>query len=562
MKRSDATRWILRQTKRYLPTIFIMSLCSALSSFSLIALALLSRALIDTATGDATGNFGLYCYLLFGVIALQVALNIAHSALRLRAEGKLQIALKTRLFKQMTTKKYRSFSQYHSGDLLNRFTSDVDIVVSGVTTLIPGTVSLFTKLIAGVVTLLALSPFYAILVLAIGLIFPILGRLISRPYKHLHKEMVQAQGVVRSFLQECFQNIVLVKSFPSRQPVDDRLARDMKTHYRLKLKRGAISIASSAGLYLLFTLGYYVTMVWGAKGIATGALSYGTLMAFLQIIAQLRAPMQNVSNLVPQFYSTTASAERLMELEQLSEEPERLPDDRLQALIESFSGISAEHLSFSYSKKRAVIIDSTFFVRRGTLTAITGLSGAGKSTLFRLLLGLYEPDAGSLSVECGGKKLATNATIRGLFAYVPQGNMILSGTIRDNIAFCNPTASEARIRQAVETAVMAEFVDRLPQGLDTMLGERGIGLSEGQIQRIAIARALVSDAPVLLLDECTSALDNKTETALLENLLALKDRTVLFISHRAYTIAECEAELHLENGHFTLNSSADASLDV
>ncbi len=552
MNRTHTLRWIYGRVRRFLPAVVLISLLGALASLSGVALALLSRSLLDIATGARTGSFRGTALLLFAVIAGQILIQIAGSALQLVVEGRLQMSLRAHLFGKLTEKAHVGVSGYHSGDLLNRFTGDIDAVVGGVVSMLPGAISLVTRLVAGLTALFLLNAAVAGLTLAVGLLFPLVGRLVSRRYKHLHKEMRQADGVVRSFLQECFQNLVLLKSFPSREPIEARLSDKMRRHYRILLRRGALSIFSGAGLFALFTLGYYLVLAWGAQRILPGAMTYGTLMAFLQIVAQLRAPLQNVSGLIPQFFSMTASAERLIELETLPDEPARRAGEALDKLCRDFTALCAEGLTFAYETGKPVISDTSFTLQRGSVTAITGLSGAGKSTLFRLLLGLYEPTAGSLCVLCGEEKLPTDAAVRGLFAYVPQGNLILSGTIRDNLSFCNPDASPERIEQAVEAAVMTEFVAELPDGLDTVLGERGLGLSEGQLQRISIARALVTDAPVLLLDECTSALDATTERRLLANLRKLPGRTVLFISHRPFTAAECDQVLHLEDGRFTL----------
>ena len=279
-------------------------------------------------------------------------------------------------------------------------------------------------------------------------------------------------------------------------------------------------------------------------------MDYGTLTAFLQIVSQIQSPFLTASGLISSVYSALASAERLMEIEQLPFEKTDKGFD-VGAAYEAAEGIRAHALAFRYDA-RPIIQSGDFFLPKGSLTAITGTSGTGKSTLFRLLLGLYTPNAGTLSLQTADGEILLDASTRALFAYVPQGNFLLSGTIRENIKFINPAISDAKMEEAARAACIYDFISRLPDGFDTVLGERGSGLSEGQMQRIAIARALCADAPVLLLDECTSALDSETEEAVLRNIAALKTKTVLFISHKNAAFSFCDTHLSIDDGVFRL----------
>jgi ATP-binding cassette subfamily B protein len=288
-------------------------------------------------------------------------------------------------------------------------------------------------------------------------------------------------------------------------------------------------------------------LVWGATAISKNAITYGTLTAFLQLVSQVRAPLQNISGILPQYYSAMASAERLMTIENLESEPESIGETELSELKENFQKVSIKNLAFSYDDE-IILKNCSFEFERGKITAITGESGSGKSTLFKLLLGLYEPLGGSLNFN---DDIPINSSTRGMFAYVPQGNMILSGTIRENITLCNPDVNEEEIIKAAKTAAIYDFITTLPDGFDTVLSERGAGLSEGQIQRLSIARALLFDAPILLFDEATSALDEQTETTLLSNIKELPDKTVLFITHRNTSISVCDSIIHVKDKIFT-----------
>ena len=266
----------------------------------------------------------------------------------------------------------------------------------------------------------------------------------------------------------------------------------------------------------------------------------------VQLISQLRAPLQNVSGILPQYYSALASAERLIELEKTEDEKPPLEKESADRLKDNFESLEINGLCFGYGRE-AVIENCSFKIEKNKITAVTGESGSGKSTLFKLILGLYSPTAGSITVN---GKIPVDASVRGLFAYVPQGNMVLSGTVKDNITLCNPDVDEERLINAAKAAEIYDYISSLPDGFDTVLSERGAGLSEGQIQRISIARALLTEAPVLLLDEATSALDETTETHVLENIKAMSAKTVVFITHRNTSLKVCDRIIRVENKKF------------
>lgn len=541
-------KWVYRQSKRYIPAVIAISVLGAVISVGYVLLALFSRDVIDIATGEKNGSLLKSGTALLGVVIFQVLANAANSVISVRINGRMTISLRNRLFSALMNKKYPTIASHHSGDLLNRFTSDVDVVISGVTSIIPNTLSTITKIIAGIGTLIALNGYLAIIVFILGISVPAIGRAINKRYKYLHKECQRTEGMSRSFLQECFQNTVVIKSFISELPFLKKLNQYMLENYRLKIKRNNITLLASICLFAFFSVGYYGVLLWGAGQIAAGAITYGTLTAFLQLISQLRAPLQNVSGIMPQYYSMIASAERLIEIEKGESEQPPETEHRLEAVKSAFKTIEARGIDFAYDDEQ-ILKNCSFSIERGKITAITGESGSGKSTLFKIMLGLYEPQKGSIAIN---GDIPLNSSTRGLFAYVPQGNMVLSGTLRENITLWDSSVSEEEVIRAAKTAVIYDFIETLPNGLDTVVSERGSGLSEGQIQRIAIARALLYDAPILLFDESTSALDEATETQLLKNIKALPDKTVIFITHRGTSISVCDHVIHVEDKQFVL----------
>ena len=540
-----ALKWIYCRIRRYIPLTAAVSVVSALSALSFVALALITKRVMDIATGDTSGSLLKSGILLFAVIAIQVLLSAAQSILNAYSNGKQTIAFRNYLFGVLCRKKYADISAYHSGDILNRFTSDIDTVVTSSVNIIPNVVSIATKIVAGIGTMLFMNPYIAAAVLLCGVTFPAIGRAINKRYKYMHKECQRTEGRTRAFLQECFENIVVIKTFISEAPFIKKLDSYMDDNFRLKIKRTSISVIANISLYALFTAGYYAVLLWGAGGLSGGTLTYGTLMAFLQLISQLRAPLQNVSGILPQYYSALASAERLMELEGAADEPFPAAAERLEKIKEDFRTLEIKNLFFGYAGE-SVLRDFSLCAKRGNITAITGESGSGKSTLFKLILGLYEPQSGSITVN---GEIPLDASLRGLFAYVPQGNMVLSGTVRENITMNNRTVTDEQIERAARAAEIYDYIISLPDGFETRLAERGVGLSEGQIQRISIARALLTNAPILLLDEATSALDEETETRVLANIKSMTDKTVLFITHRNTSLRVCDRIVHVEGMH-------------
>lgn len=540
--------WMFKRTKRYLPLVLIIMVFAVADASLFIGLAMYSKKLLDIATGAAQGSITKTGLIIIGAIIAHIVITASQSTINNYANAKLAISMRSHFFSVIARKKYAYISTFHSGELLNRITSDTDIIVGSIVNVIPNFASVIAKLIGGMSALIILDPKIALIILGLGLFVPAIGRILNRQFKKLHKELQQTEGKTRSFMQECFENIIVVKSFTSEAPFTKKLMQLMRTNFVVKMKRAMIHIITQMGLYSFFTVGYYIILIWGAGQISADAMTYGTLMAFLQLVSQLRAPLQNVSGIVAQYYSALASAERLIEIEEGENDIAPVKEKKLQKIKKNFSGLEIKNIDFAY-KEELILKNCNFEVEAGKITAITGESGSGKSTIFRIILGLFEPQNGEIIVN-GEIKLDTS--LRGLFAYVPQGNMVLSGTIRENITMCNDEIPEEEIIKAAKAADIYDLIVSMPDGFETVLSERGGGLSEGQIQRISIARALLTDAPVLLLDEATSALDEATETKVLSNIKAMEDKTILFVTHRNTSLKVCDKIIRVEDKKFNV----------
>ena len=542
----NALLWIFKYSKSNLPWVVLLSVITGIISFGYIYLALVSKQVLDIATKDIDGSLLLSILEIAGIIILQCVLNIVYANIFIRADGRMDVRIKQGLFSKLLGKKWQNLNEYHSGEIINRFTSDVDTVIDGILNILPTSISLLTRLIAGLWVLFAIDWRFTIAVIALGVVIFIAGKIYSKHFKYLHKELQSAHGVVRSFIQECFENIMVIKSFANDDIVKDRLLFKQKNMLKLMYKKQSISNVANTGVYMLFTGSYDIALIWGALNISMGVITFGTLTAFLQILDQIKGPMANISGLIPKFYSMTASAERLMELENLPDEKELNQLENISSVYESMKNINIENISFSY-KNDLVLSNASAVIEKGELVAIAGPSGIGKSTLMKLFLGLIEPKNGSIFFDTTSGKIDITSGTRRMFSYVPQGNFILSGTIKENISFASPNATDEQIENAAKNAVILDFINSLPDKMETIVGERGLGLSEGQIQRIAVARALLSDAPILLLDEATSALDEHTEKKLIENIKSLHNKTCIFISHKPSTISMCDRIISFNN---------------
>ncbi len=543
MKKNDALRWLSEKLKSTYLKLFLNIALGVVSALLGVRLALASRNVIDVALGQKTGSFLGESTILFGIVALQLIISVINSNLHIRISGGLTVSLKQSIFKGLMKKDWQKVSAHHSGELLNRINSDIQVVVSGVSNVLPNFFSMAAKFLSAFWAMFLLDKTFAFIAILVGPLVVIAALFYGKKMKSYHKKVQQADGKASAFMQESLQNLLMIKSFSSEDFITEKSSFLQKIAYKLKIKRNTISIFANSALYLAFSAGYYVALAWGAYRLANGIITVGSLTAFLQLINQVQTPFVGLSSVIPQFFAMVASAERIIEIEQL-------PDEETvcaQGISGEFEKISFDGVSFAYDNK-PVIKDAHFEIEKNEFVTILGESGAGKSTLIKLLLGIVSPNNGDICIDVGGTTHFASKQTRKLFAYVPQGSMILSGTIRENIKFSNESATDEQIKEGAKLAEIWDFIEASEAGLDTVLGERGAGLSEGQIQRLAIARALIYDTPVLLLDEATSALDEATELAVLKNLRNLPGKTCIMISHKKAALDFCDKQFQISDG--------------
>ncbi len=545
-----AQKWIWQMTKPDFWAILLMSLISGLTSGGMVVFALITQNIIDTATGKVEGSLWVHGALLVGLVLAEGLLTIWFNYLKSWTFGRIEIRVKDAVFTTLFRKNWKDISSFHSGELLNRIVSDNHVVITAVVTLIPQIVALVTRLLACVAVMFSVDWRFTLVMLGVGASMLLVSRLYGRKMKTIHKLCQETDGEGKAFKQESLANWMVIQSFNGVNHVRARLRKYLVRHYKAKLYRMKWTNLGHGAMYFLFSGGYYGALLWGAVMLSAQTITFGELTAFLQVVSQIRVPFMNMSDILPQYYNMIASAERILELEGLPDEPRSEQSFEAGALYDRMHSIRAKDVSFAYDEEKIVLSQADFEIKKGEFVALAGFSGIGKTTLFKLLLGFYSPDQGRLCIHTDGGEIHMGADTRCLFAYVPQQSMLLSGTIRENIAFCCGDVSDEAIWAAAEVADVAEAIRQQPKGLDTMLGERGSGMSEGQLQRLAIARAVLSGAPVLLLDECTASLDEATEERVLKRLRALPDRTCLCISHRPAAIEICDRVVRVVDGKF------------
>jgi len=533
--------WILKQMRRRIPAIVLMTAAQVGNALLSVFFALGTRGVIDSAVAGEPAAFWKAALIQGAIIAgILISLTVLrHMRERLRAD--LDIDWKKKLVHGLLHGEYVSVSAYHSAELLNRLNNDVARVNDGILTIIPNTAAMVTRLVAAVVVLGVLDARFTGLIVVLGVLVILSTALMRRRLKELNKKVSEHDGKVSGFLQEIMEKLLMVQTMDVSREVERRADTMMRDRYEIQRKRKNISLITNTGISLMSYGAGFAALIWCGWRLMRGQMSFGSMTAVIQLVSQLQSPFVNISGVLPQYVAMVASGERLMELEEIRGEPAPMAESP-EDLYTRMKSIHAEKLTFSYDRDK-VLQGVNFWLPKGAFAVITGPSGIGKSTLLKMLLGIFPPQEGKLYLGCGSEKVSLNRCTRGVFAYVPQGNLLLSGTLRENMTIVKPEATEEEILRAVYVSCMDEFLPLLPDGLDTVLGENAHGLSEGQAQRLSIARAVLGGAPVLLLDECTSALDARTEELVLTRLKALPDKTCIAVTHRPAAMALADWQL-------------------
>jgi len=496
----------------------------------------LCKHLVDIATGVEAGSLPFYTGVVIAVVIFRLAVTAFNVRLENLTGSKMVFIIRKGLYSCLLQSEWLGKERRHTGDTVNRLETDVSTVTGVICSDVPQIFTTLVQLVAAIVFLCTMEWRLALLLVVVTPLFVSFSKLFFRRLREMTRGIRETESEVQSHLQESLQHRVVIQSMENESRMEDRLDGLQGREYGQIVERTRFNVIARTMVSAAFSFGYIAAFLWGVYGISKGAITFGVMTAFLQLVGQVQRPVVNLTRQIPSFVYATASIDRLMELE---EAPKAEAADPVK--LDAPAGIRVQGLGYHYPDgKRMILKDLDFDFPPGSRTAIVGETGAGKSTLIRLMLALLKPVEGSVILYDGTREAEASPATRCNLVYVPQGNTLFSGTVRENLLMGNPDATEAQMLDALRTAV-ADFVLSLPEGLDTRCGEGGAGLSEGQAQRIAIARGLLRPGSILLLDEFSSSLDPATEAQLMENLTKkAAGKTMIFITHREKIAQHCE----------------------
>ena len=542
MRINDCVIWLWNASGGFRMAIAGCALTGTLHVGVSLYFVYVCKHLIDIATGVSEDHLTTYIASLVLCLVLQLLQSIIRSRLATRTEIRLRNELHRRLYVHLMGSCWSGRDTLHTGDVLNRLEEDVVTLTDALCRTIPAVFITLMQLCGALWFLAQLDIRLTGILVFIMPIALLLSKSYVRKMRRMSRDIRDTDSLIQSHLQENLQHRILIRTLEYTAQSVIRLVTLQGTLQNKIMHRTDLSVFSRSMVQLGFMTGYAVAFLWGVFGLQNGTVTFGMMAAFLQLVAQIQRPMVDLSRQIPAFIRVFTSTERLAELADLPQEQQGSPI-RLSGTL----GIRIRNLAYAYPGSKRKVLDSfTYDFMPGSLTAIVGETGVGKSTLIKLILALFQPDEGEIRFYNKEQEVTASPLTRCNLSYVPQGNTLVSGTIRDNLLMGNPNATEEELCSALRTAA-ADFVFSLPEGMNTLCGERGSGLSEGQAQRIAIARGLLRPGGILLLDEPTSSLDNETEQLLLQRLSErLEEKTLILISHRETITRLCTAVVRLE----------------
>lgn len=535
--------WLVKYSKPYIPKILFMMIINLLITLLSTGMAVLSKEIIDRATNGNNITVAIIFYIVF--IISMLGFNVISQMISLVLDEKFSFGIRKQLYEQIINAHWMDVKKYHTGDLMTRLTSDAGNISNGIIYTIPTIIELVLELLITFFTLFYYQPMLAVFALVIGPVAAVVSFWLGRKLKKLQVKVQESESAYRSYVQESLANLLIVKSFANEEYATDRLVKLRDERFKWVYKKSKLGVISSTSMSLTFQLAYIVAFTYGAICITAKTITYGTMSLFITLINRIQAPIIGLAQQIPKIVSILASAGRVIELQNIP-----LEEKCDRHIEQNDIGVRVEGLSFHYDmEKENVFENADISIKPGEFVAIIGESGIGKTTLIRLIMSFMSEYEGNITYYNNHhEEIKANASTREFISYVPQGNTLFSGTIRENIRMGKLDAAEEEFIEALKMSAAYDFVQELPKGIDTVIGERGHGISEGQAQRIAIARALIKKAPFLILDEATSSLDPQTELAVLEGIRKLEPKpTCLIITHRLSVLPYCDRRIRIED---------------
>lgn len=541
--------WIMKHSKGVLPLVVLTSIISGILSAIGVYSAFLSKSLIDAATGGRMNEVIKWLIIMAAIYFIRLGLNAINSIASTYSSTQLFNQVQKKIYQSLTYSEWLAQSKYHSGSLLARVTGDVSTVSSVILSSLNSFISLTVTFITSFIALYYIDSTIAIFTITATPIFLLLSKFYSRRLKAIYNESYEQDASYRSFIQESIQNMMIIKTFCQEEENFQQLDQHHQNRLKVSLKSTKFSLFSSV---VFGTMSYFIYFaIYGISVLkmTSGTMTFGSMTAMLQLYYKVTGPLSSFVGIGKSFIGGIAAAERLMEIENL---PHEQFHDEVEVETVNRPTIKFQNVAFEYSDKQQVLKDISFEIPSGQTVGLVGPSGEGKTTIIKLILSLLPVKKGNMKIYDTHSYHPLTREHRELMSYVPQGNTLFSGTIRENIKFGTPGATDEAIIQAAQHACAWDFIQKLDNGLDTRIGEKGLGLSEGQAQRIAIARAFLRQKPILILDEATSALDSQTELHILDAVKNLPHRpTCIIITHRPAALDICDRILKLESGYVT-----------
>lgn len=549
----EETKWMYTYAKKYKFQIVFYIFLGVLTTVMGLASSVGSKYLIDAVTGQDSGNIALIALFIVAMGLFSIGINAITTMISARINIKVNNEIQAEVFDKILVADWISMKEFHSGDLLNRLNGDVNTVASSILSWIPSLITRSAQFFGILTIILYYDPTMAVIALASAPVMLIVSKTLMKKMRDYNKRMRQVSSDVMSFNEESFQNIQSIKAFDLVGLFSKRL-RDVQQNYKaVFLDYNKFSVYTSSFMSVVGMFVAYACFGWGVYRLWTGHITFGTMTLFVQLSGQLSSSFKSIVSLVPSAISATTSAGRIMEFFKIKDESD-LEDDKAKLIQNNTQGkglsVVLDDVEFSYNENKTVFKHADVVANPGEIVALVGPSGEGKTTMIRLLLGLINTKSGNASIkDINGVSCKISSATRRFFAYVPQGNTIFSGTIAENMRMVKQDATDAEIVEALKAACAYDFVNRLPDKINSKVGERGSGFSEGQAQRLSIARALLRKSPILLLDEATSALDVFTERQVLRNIMNMGyARTCIVTTHRPSVLTMCDKVYKIDSG--------------